>query len=490
VVLTTAAALLAASPAAPATASDGERSQERLLRAARAHVLARLAATERELAPGRFPTVALPGRPWRTSDTGGWLAGFYPGRLWMAYELTGKRRWARLAARRQAPLAVRRTDTSTHDLGFLLQTSFGRGATLTGRADLRAVTRSAAASLAQRWVPAAGALRSWDDGPQGQATVIVDNLVNLQLLFAAASDGGDPRWHDLALQHALTTAGTHVRADGSTVHVVRFDERTGSVVWKGTVQGLRDDSTWARGQSWAVYGFTGAYRETRHPRLLAAARATADYAIGNRPADGVPWWDYAAPAAGDRTRDTTAAAALASGLLELARIDPVRERRRTYEREGRRVLRSLAGPRYLSRGTRVTAILRHGRHSATYADAGVTYGDHYFVEALLRSRLLPSRRPAVETDVRRTGAHRLRATTGGDGTLTAVSVRWRAGTSRATRFRIDVSADGRRWTTAHRGVSSGRVSTFETYDVRDRRVRAVRVVALDGGSPVAVRLRG
>jgi unsaturated chondroitin disaccharide hydrolase len=484
------AAVLAVSGCGPAVqAGERESRSEIRLRQAGRFAVQQMARTERQLGPGRFPTVVAGGPRWRTSGTDGWLAGFWPGRLWAAYELTGRPVWKRRALRAQSPLAGRASDTTTHDLGFLLQTSFGRAATLTGSRRSARVLRRAAGSLASRWVPQVGALRSWD-GPAGQVTVIVDNLVNLELLFAAARSAGRPAWHDLAVRHALTSAAQHVRPDGSTTHVVRFDEVSGDPVWRGTVQGLRDDSTWARGQSWAVLGFTTAYRESREPRLLEPARRTADFAIGHLPRDGVPFWDYAAPAAGDRTRDTTAAAALAAALLELARIDPDPARRATYAEAGRHTLRTLAGPRYLARGTRSPAILRHGRHDARYSDAGVTYGDYYFVEALLREQLLPSPGPPLPARVRLGARGDARAVLGAAHRVSAVSVRWRRGATRAVRFRVATSPDGRAWSPARGGVSSGRVTGFETYDLPDRTARYVRVTVLGAGGVRTLRVLG
>ncbi len=464
-------------PARPASAAAPARPEARLevaMRDARTYALRQLARADRRLDAGRYPTVAVGDSPWRTSGTNGWLAGFWPGRLWLAYELTGERAWARGAAARQGPLGVRADDTSTHDLGFLLQTSFGRGAALAGRAEDAAVVQRAAAALAGRWVPAVGALRSWDaqEGHDGQATVIVDSLMNLELLLSAAGNG-DPSWRDLALQHALTVAREHLREDGSTVHVVRFDEGTGQPVWRGTVQGLADGSTWARGQSWAVHGFTTVYAATRDPRVLDAARRAASFAVEHRPADGVPWWDYDAP--GTR-RDTTAAAVLASGLLDLARVDPDPARRATWRAAGLRTVRSLVGPRYLAKGTGSWSVLLHGRHDATYDDAGVTYGDHYLMEALLRVQLLPSARRAGRLRaVRALAGGGLRADLGAARTISAVSARWRNGAGAATRFAVQVSDDGRRWSTVRRGVSSRRTAAAETYDVRDRVTRFVRV---------------
>ena len=479
-------------PAAPASARVHEVPSEVAFRQARTFALAQLARADRRLAPGRFPTVAVGDSPWRTEDTSGWLAGFWPGRLWLAYELDGRRHWARRATVTQAPLAVRQDDTTAHDLGFLIQTSFGRGATLVGATSDAAVTLRAAAALASRYVPAAGVIRC-GDAPPGQVNVIVDNLMNLELLFWAADHGGLHAWRDIALQHALTTARWHLRADGSTFQVVRLDELTGQPVWSGTAQGLSDTSTWARGQAWAVHGFTTAYRETGDPRLLAAARKAAGFVVTHAPADGVPWWDYDAP--GTR-RDTTAAAVQASGLLELARIDPDPAGRATWRAAGLRTLRSLVGPAYLARGTGAWSVLLHGRHDPRYDDVGATYGDYYLLEALLRVQLLPSDRPALRPASTRRGAEGgLRVDLGGRHRVSAVSVRWAAGAGRATRYRVQMSVDGRRWTTVRGGVSSGRITSFETYDLRDRVTRFVRVVPLgtSTGAPGRVgelRVRG
>lgn len=444
------------------------------LRTAGTFALRQLARTDRALAPGRFPTVAPQGKPWRTSDTSGWLAGFWPGRLWLAYELDGQPSWARRAAARQAPLAVRRTDTTTHDLGFLLQTSFGRGAAQPGRGSDARVVRRAAASLASRYVPAADAIRSWN-GPDGQVTVIIDNLMNLELLFAAARTGSRAQWREIARRHAVTSAEQHLRPDGSTFHVVRFDETTGRRVWRGTRQGLADDSTWSRGQAWAVHGFTTAYRETGDARLLEAARRAAGFVVANAPADGVPWWDYDAPGT---TRDTTAAAIVASGLLELARIDPDPTRQVAWRAAGMQSLRSLTGPDYLARGTAARSVLLHGHHDPVYSDAGVTYADYYLLEALLRVQLLPSSQPALPALAEQGGERQRVVDLGFARPVSAVSIRWERGEQAPTRFRLQVSPDGVAWRTVRGGVSSGRWAGLETYDVRDTVTRFVRVVAL------------
>jgi len=476
-----------------------EASAEVRLRRARTLALQRLARTEAALPAGRFPTVAADGR-WRTEGPwAGWLAGFHPGELWTAYELTGRPAWARLAVRRQRALAPRAADTAAHDLGFLLQTGFGRGVRLRGRTADAAVLDRAAASLAARWVPAAYALRSWD-GPPGEVTVIVDSMVNLELLLAAADRASDPAaasWRATALAHAATVARLLVRPDGSTVHVARLDERTGEVRWAGTVQGLRDSSTWARGQSWAVHGFTTVWREGHDPAMLAAARATAGWALALLPADGVPAWDSAATS----PRDASAAAVLSSGLLELARLDPDPGLRAAWTRAGRRILSALTGPAYLATGRATPALLRHVRHSPEHPDAGTSYADLYLLEAVQRDQLLRSPRPVLRVAGRRDPGPATRVLDlGRTRAVSGVSVRWADAVTDpgdavpAVRFRVDTSVDGRRWVRGRSAVSSGGWSGFETYDVRDRPARLVRLTVLGSGVTTAVvdavRVRG
>jgi hypothetical protein len=191
----------------------------------------------------------------------------------------------------------------------------------------------------------------------------------------------------MAVSHALNTREQHVRADGSTYHLVNYDPATGAVQSKGTVQGYSAESTWSRGQAWAVYGFTMAYRETGDPRFLETARATADYFIGHLPADHVPPWDFQAPPVPTPPRDSSAAAIAAAGLLELSRLEPDAGRRQHYFATAQSILLSLSSPAYLAEGTPSQSVLLHGtrnKPSGSY-DTGLIWGDYYFLEALLRA---------------------------------------------------------------------------------------------------------
>jgi unsaturated chondroitin disaccharide hydrolase len=339
--------------------------------------------TAAQLPPERYPLNTNATGAWEHRSSGNWGSGFFPGSMWLLYQHTFDPAWKARAEHWQAPIERHKLNTSTHDVGFMIYSSYGNAYRLTGENAYRDVVLTAAKSLASRYSPTVGSIRSWNT--QTGFRVIVDNMVNLELLFWAARHGGDPAWRDMALSHALRTRENHVRPDGSTVQIVDYDEVTGAVIGKTTKQGLNGDSTWSRGQGWAIHGFTTAYRETGDPRLLDTARRTADWFIAHVPADGVPAWDFAATAP-DEPRDSSAAAVAASGLLELGRRDPNRGRAQRYLHAGRAILASLTSSAYLARGTASSAVLLHGTYTKPGGnfDTGLTWGDYYLLEALLR----------------------------------------------------------------------------------------------------------
>jgi hypothetical protein len=344
----------------------------------------------------RYPyETPSPSGPWTTSDAAWWTSGFFPGSLWLMYQATGDPMWRSEAAARQAGLASQAGNTSTHDVGFMLFTTYGNGYRLTGDPSYRDVVLQAARSLATRYSATVGATRSWNNDagdPSSYFKVIIDNMMNLDLLFWGAQNGGDAAWTSMAVNHALTTQRTHVRSDGSTFQLVVFNSATGAVISRGTVQGYRNDTTWARGQAWAVHGFTQAYAYTGDDRMLTTARSAADYFVAHLPADGVPYYDFQAPTT-DRPRDSSAAAIAASGLLWLARIESDGCRAQTYLDAAKRTLTSLSAPPYLSQGTAGAAsILLHAtaQHQQGDVDNGLVYADYYFLEALLRYRDIAS----------------------------------------------------------------------------------------------------
>ncbi|HKG91731.1 MAG TPA: hypothetical protein VKA84_07575, partial [Gemmatimonadaceae bacterium] len=238
-----------------------------------------------------------------------------------------------------------------------------------------------------------GAIKSWDNnGWQGTRAswrypVIVDNLMNLEMLFWAAEHGGDPEWARIAERHAVTSARVHVRPDGSTAHVALFDPQTGALERTATWQGYSDSSAWARGQAWAVHGLTASYGRTHRPELLAAARRAADFFIAQLPPDAVPYWDFRHPGIPNTERDASAAAIAASGLYDLARRTGGSDSER-YRQAADRIFESLARG-YLTVGTPSAALLQHSvgqRPQGAEIDVGIVYADYFFVEALARRR--------------------------------------------------------------------------------------------------------
>ena len=350
--------------------------------------------TARQGKEGLYARTTEPDGSWRWVKPNDWTSGFFPGLLWLLHEKTGKKELLEWAGKWTSGLEEQKLNTKTHDVGFVLYTSFGNGLRITGRKEYREVLLTGAKSLASRFNPRIGCIRSWDHGTW-TFPVIVDNMMNLELLFWAANNGGDQKLREIAISHALKTMAEHVRPDGGTYHVVDYDPESGAVKQKKTHQGFRDDSTWSRGQAWAIYGFTVCFRETGDKRFLDTAVKLADYFLARLPADAVPYWDFQAPGIPREPRDSSAGAIAASGLLELATLVPKSAARAKYRQGAERILDSLCSGEYLTQGTNMHSILRHATGSKpanSEVDVALIYGDYYFVEALLRY-LQPNRIP-------------------------------------------------------------------------------------------------
>jgi unsaturated chondroitin disaccharide hydrolase len=470
------------------------------VRHAQTFALGRLNATT-----ARIPTTAWPqltsGLRWTTTGSSQWTSGFLPGMLWNAYQATADASQRTKAQNWQAGLAGQAANTSTHDVGFMVFDSFGNGYRLTGTDTYRQTVLKAAASLATRYSPTVGAIRSWNSGPT-EFKVIVDNMMNLELLFWASKHGGQRLWYDEAVAHALKTARDHVRPDGSTYHLVIYDPATGAIKSRTTVQGASASSTWARGQAWAIHGFTMTYRETGDARFLDTARRVADWFVAHLPADRIPYWDFNAPGIPNEPRDTSAAAIAASGLLQLARLEPDATRAASYLANAKAVLRALIAPPWLSEGAGSEAVLLHGTANKPggSADTGLIYGDYFLQEALMRVRQIPpsgaplpvaavtassndGNVPANAID----GNLATRWSASGDGQwlrldlgaprlVTKVTVAYYKGDERAARFDLQTSSDAVAWTTRARAVTSATTTQGETYDVPDVTARYVRLV--------------
>jgi hypothetical protein len=334
-----------------------------------------------------------------------WTSGFFPGTLWYLHELSGKEEWRAEAEQWTGALDSLKTWTGTHDLGFMIYCSFGNGARLdeAKRAEYEAVIVTAANSLITRWSPKTGVIKSWNsfrghDGTRFAYPVIIDNMMNLEMLFAASRISGDPKYRDIAISHADTTLKNHFRDDWSTYHVVAYDPETGEVAGKRTWQGYSDNSTWARGQAWAIYGYTMAYRETRDERYLNAATKAADWYIAHLPEDMVPAWDfnagqdgytpdagsYASKDAGTQYKDASAAALVSSALAELSEYAG----RKDLYKKGKAMLDALNSPAYRAPvGANGGYLIMHCTGAMSLRselDVPLCYADYYYVEALKR----------------------------------------------------------------------------------------------------------
>lgn len=320
-----------------------------------------------------------------------WTSGFMPGALWYVYEGTGDKKWRDAAVKLTAGLEPVKDNRQTHDVGFVLSSSYGNGLRLVGDAHYRDVMLAGAESLSTRFNLTVGSIKSWDNRKEWAFPVIIDNLMNLELLTWASRVGGNPRYRDLAIAHADTTLRNHYRADASSYHVIGYDDATGRITARQTHQGAADSSAWARGQAWGLYGFTMMFRETRKPEYLAHAQKIAAFLLNHPrlPADKIPYWDYDAPGIPNVPRDSSAAAIMSSALFELATFVNAATNRR-YTAFAEQQLRTLASPAYRAKlGENGCFLLMHatGHHpKKSEIDVPIAYGDYYFLEALLRGQ--------------------------------------------------------------------------------------------------------
>ena len=324
-----------------------------------------------------------------TSDSKWWCCGFFPGSLWYTYEYTGNEQIKSLADK-----YTRRIKTKEllydHDLGFEVWCSYGNAFRLTGDETYAPEIEEAAALLATRFSPTVGAIRSWNNPHKG-FRVIIDNMMNLELLEEASKMFGCDSLDYIARSHANTTLENHFRDDCTCWHLVNYVDEDGSVRRKHTVQGYSDDSAWARGQAWALYGYTMMYRETGLQEYLQQAVNVGDMILQNLPEDGVTYWDFNDPAIPDTYRDASAAAVMASAYLELGGYVG-KKQKREYKETAEKIIRTLASDDYLcAPGECHGFLLKHSVGSIPHGseiDVPLTYADYYFLEALIRYKNL------------------------------------------------------------------------------------------------------
>lgn len=327
-----------------------------------------------------------------TSDSKWWTSGFFPGVLWRLYEATGDTLLRHYAQDYTLRVEKEQYNRGNHDVGFMLYCSFGNGYRLTGDEKYKKVLLKGAESLSTRYKDHIGAIRSWDfNKAVWQYPVIIDNMMNLELLEWASKNSDRHRYTEIARSHADVTLKNHFRPDYSCWHVVSYDTITGQPEKKHTRQGYSHESSWSRGEAWALYGYTMMYRETHQKRYLEHAEKIANYILNHpcMPEDGIPYWDYDAPDIPDTYRDASAGAIMASAFIELSTLTDGKHSRK-YLAMAETQLKTLTSPEYLAEpGTNGNFILKHSVGSLmeqSEVDVPLTYADYYYVEALLRYR--------------------------------------------------------------------------------------------------------
>lgn len=314
-----------------------------------------------------------------------WTSGFFPGMLWLIYERTKDESWKTAAKEYTSLMSREPYNGNSHDVGFKVYNSYGQGYRLTSDTMYKRMVIDGAKTLITRFNPNVGCIKSWDFA-KDQFPVIIDNMMNLELLFEATRFSGDSSFYKVAVSHANTTMKNHFRADYSTYHAVHYDSVTGKVLSKITYQGYADSSAWARGQAWGLYGYIMCYRETKNKAYLAQAEHIATFILNNPniPSDGVPYWDYNAPDKEHQPRDASAAAIMASAFYELSHYSKMRKK---LKKAADKIMQSLINSYRAPLGSAHGFLLLHStghKPAGSEIDVPIIYADYYFLEALGR----------------------------------------------------------------------------------------------------------
>ncbi|MEP6674929.1 MAG: glycoside hydrolase family 88 protein [Ferruginibacter sp.] len=322
--------------------------------------------------------------------SGDWTSGFWPGILWLEYEQSQKPELKEYAETFTRLMEKEQWNTDSHDVGFKIYCSYGNALRLTGieNENYKAIIIQAAKTLCKRFNPVTGCIKSWNSTSKWKYPVIIDNMMNLELLFAATRFSNDSSFYKVAVSHANTTLKNHFRSDHSSYHVVDYDTITGNVIQKNTAQGYADESAWARGQAWGLYGFTMCYRETKNIVYLKQAEDIAAFILDNPdlPDDKIPYWDYNVPDKIQEPRDASAAAITASALYELSNYSTNKKK---YREAAGKILESLTRNYRSAANTNGGFILNHStghKPAKSEIDVPIIYADYYYLEALLRSK--------------------------------------------------------------------------------------------------------
>ena len=343
----------------------------------------------KNLPENRYPkTYHADKQNFETSDSGWWCSGFYPGTLIYLDEGTKTNVFQKEINRVLNHLQKEQFNTTTHDLGFMMYCSFGNEYRINPKPEYATILMNSAKSLVTRFDEKVGCIKSWN-ASEDSFLVIIDNMMNLELLFWASEYSGDKTYYDIAVTHANTTLKNHFRSDNSSYHVINYNKNTAAIKEKKTAQGYADESAWARGQAWGLYGYTVMYRATKDKKYLDQAVAIANFILDNPnlPTDKVPYWDFNAPNIPDALRDSSAAAIIASALLELDHyVD--KDLSNKYYNSAKTILTTLTSTEYIAEeGTNGGFLLKHGvghLPAKSEIDVPLTYGDYYLIEAMLR----------------------------------------------------------------------------------------------------------
>ncbi len=327
---------------------------------------------------------------WKLMDYRAWTSGFWGGILWYDYENTKDKKIKEQAIHFTEilePLSKRRA--GDHDLGFQIFCSYGNAYRLTGNDEYRKIIIRTSDTLATLYNPVVGTILSWPGMVKKMGwphNTIIDNMMNLEMLFWASKNGGDKRLYDMALSHANVTMQNQFREDGSVYHVAVYDTVTGKFIKGYTHQGYADETMWARGQAWAIYGFTMTYRETGDKKFLRFTEKLIDIYLKRLPKDFVPFWDFDAPNIPNEPKDASAAAIVASALLELSQLEDNSALGKQYKQAAVKMLENLSTKEYQSRSLKPSFLLHSTGHKPNggEVDASIIYADYYYIEALTR----------------------------------------------------------------------------------------------------------
>jgi unsaturated chondroitin disaccharide hydrolase len=326
-----------------------------------------------------------------------WTSGFYPGVLWYAYDVTGNEKWKNEAIKRTEVFEDFKYITEHHDIGFMMFPAYGNGYEIGGKTAYKDILLTSAASLASRFNPNVGTIKSWSNKMHPrwkQHITIIDNMLNLELLFWAAKNGGDSKFYDIAVKHAEATMNNHFRKDLTSWHVLEYDSINGNVLNRHTKQGFADDSRWSRGQAWGVYGYTMVYKETKDKKFLEFAQKLSDKYLSLLPEDMIPCWDFDVQSNPKEEKDASAAAVVASALLDLSTFVENKTDKERYYNAALKMLKSLGSEKYSGVG-KADSFLLHSTGAKSLGheiDVALIYADYYYIEALSRLKKLEAKK--------------------------------------------------------------------------------------------------